>query len=111
MNELPNNSRRQFIKTATQVAAVSALAGVKVPFVHAAEDNTVKVALVGCGGLVTGAADNSLSVTGPPIKLAAMADVFDARLKSSYQSLKDKHQDQVDIPDDRKFIGFDGYKH
>jgi predicted dehydrogenase len=110
MNELPNNSRRQFLKTTTQIAAVSALAGVKIPFVHAAEDNTVKVALVGCGGRGTGAADNALSVTGPPIKLAAMADVFDARLKSSHQTLKDKHGDRVDVPDDRKFVSFDGYK-
>src|SRR3954468_5507852 len=111
MNELPNTDRRQFLKTTTKIAAVSALAGINIPFVHAAEDNTVKVALVGCGGRGTGAADNALSVTGPPIKLAAMADVFDNRLKGSYQSLKDKHQDRVDVPDDRKFIGFDGYKH
>ena len=111
MNELPNASRRQFIKTTTQIAAVSALAGVKIPFVHAAEDNTLKVALVGCGGRGTGAADNALSVTGPPIKLAAMADVFENRLKGSYDTLKGKHNDRVDVPDDRKFIGFDGFKH
>ncbi len=110
MNELPNTDRRQFIKTATKVAAVSALAGVNIPFVHAAEDNTLRVALVGCGGRGTGAADNALSVTGPPMKLNAMADVFENRLKGSYQTLKDKHQDRVDVPDDRKFIGFDGYK-
>ena len=40
-----------------------------------------------------------------------MADVFDHRLKSSYSALKDKHGDLVDVPEDRRFIGFDGYKH
>ena len=57
-------SRRRFLKSA---AAVSVLAGVKIPFVHAAEDNTLQIALVGCGGRGTGAASNALSVTGPPI--------------------------------------------
>jgi predicted dehydrogenase len=109
MNEsLPSGaSRRQFIKTA---AAVSALAGVKIPFVHAAEDNTLKVALIGCGGRGTGAAANALSVSGPPIKLVAMADVFQAKLDKSYKSLQTQHAEKVDVPDDRKFIGFDGYK-
>ncbi|HSI11379.1 MAG TPA: Gfo/Idh/MocA family oxidoreductase [Chthoniobacter sp.] len=101
-------SRRQFIKT---TAAVSALAGVNIPFVHAAEDSTLQVALVGCGGRGTGAASNALSVSGPPIKLVAMADVFKARLDKSYGSLKTQHDDKVDVPEDRKFIGFDAYKH
>ena len=101
-------SRRQFLKT---TAAVSALAGVNIPFVHAAEDNTLQVALVGCGGRGTGAAHNALSVSGPPIKLVAMADVFQNRLDTSYKSLSTQHADKVDVPDDRKFIGFDGYKH
>jgi predicted dehydrogenase len=110
MNPIDQTSRRSFLKTAGTVTAVSALAGVKIPFVHAAEDNTLQVALVGCGGRGTGAASNALSVTGPPIKLVAMADVFENKLKGSHQSLKSKHGEQVDVPDDRKFIGFDGYK-
>ena len=104
----PSTSRRHFIKT---TVAVSALAGIKIPFVHAAGDNTINVALVGCGGRGTGAASNALSVTGPPIKLVAMADVFEKRLDVSYKLLSTQHADKVDVPDDRKFIGFDGYKH
>jgi len=101
-------SRRQFLKT---TAAVSALAGVNIPFVHAAEDNTIQLALIGCGGRGTGAANNALSVTGPPIKLVAMADVFQKRLDTSFNTLKAQHAEKMDVPDDRKFIGFDGYKH
>ena len=112
MNPSSNPStRRSFLKTTTKVAAVSALAGVKIPFVHAAEDNTMRVALVGCGGRGTGAAANALAVTGPPIKLVAMADVFEKRLNNSYETLNKDQADRVDVPQDRKFIGFDGYKH
>src|SRR5688572_16292606 len=108
-SSLPS-TRRSFLKTTTKVAAVSALAGVDIPFVHAAEDNTLRVALVGCGGRGTGTAANALSVTGPPIKLVAMADVFERKLKNSFESLSAAHADRVDVPEDRKFIGFDGYK-
>ena len=100
-------SRRRFLKSA---AAVSVLAGVKIPFVHAAEDNTLQIALVGCGGRGTGAASNALSVTGPPIKLVAMADVFERKLKGSLKGLQSQHPTQVDVPEDRQFVSFDGYK-
>ncbi len=52
----PNPSRRQFLETTGAVATASALAGVAVPAVHAAEHNTIQVALIGCGGRGTGAA-------------------------------------------------------
>ncbi len=100
-------SRRRFLKT---TAAVSALAGVKIPFVHAVEDNTTKVALVGCGGRGTGAAANALTVSGPPIKLVAMADVLENKLKESLNTLTNKFQSQVEVPQDRQFLGFEGYK-
>ncbi|MDX1945312.1 MAG: Gfo/Idh/MocA family oxidoreductase [Pirellulaceae bacterium] len=105
------SSRRSFLKDSGAIVAAGALAGVAIPKVHAAEDSTVKVALVGCGGRGTGAAQNALSVQNGPIKLVAMADVFDARLKSSHQNLAKKFADQVEVPEDRRFIGFDGYKH
>ncbi len=105
-------SRRDLIKTAGVVAAASALAGVGVPFVHAAESNTIQIALVGCGGRGTGAIGNALNSKNGPCKLVAMADVFEDKLKSSHKNLSgdDKIGKMVDVPDDRKFIGFDGYK-
>src|SRR5436309_5302448 len=112
MNETPNNltSRRDFIKNTGKLAAASALAGVAIPHVHPAENNTIQVALVGCGGRGTGAAANALSVQACPIKLVAMADVFDHRLKRSYDEVKRHSENQVDVPEDRKFIGFDAYE-
>ena len=111
MTELnPNASRRDFLKTTGQVATVSALAGVSVPMVHAAEDNTIRVALVGCGGRGTGAAGDALSTKQGPIKLVAMADVFKDRLDDSYADLKKEYGDKVEVGCDHKFIGFDGYQ-
>ena len=108
-----STSRRDFLKTTGQVTAASALAGVAVPSVHAAGSDTIQVALVGCGGRGTGAAVNALSTTSGPIKLVAMADVFKDRLDGSFDTLKkenDKEKGKVDVPDDRKFIGFEAYQ-
>ena len=81
------------------------------PYVHAGEDNTIQVALVGCGGRGTGAAGNAVSVQNQgPIKLVAMADVFEDKLKGSYDALSKEFSDRVDVPEDRKFLGFDAYK-
>src|SRR5438552_13315014 len=98
------------MKSSGAVAAASVLAGVAIPHVHAAESHEIKVALVGCGGRGTGAADNALSVKNGPIKLVAMADVFPEKLSDSFNNLAKKHGPTVDVPEDRKFIGFDAYK-
>jgi predicted dehydrogenase len=112
MNESSKSliSRREFINTTTRVAAVSALAGVAIPRVHAAGSDLVQIALIGCGGRGSGAASDALSSKGGPTKLVAMADVFENKLSDSYNGIKRAHGDQVDVPADRKFIGFDGYK-
>lgn len=105
-----SSSRREFLHNTGRVAAASALVGAMVPRVHAAGDDTIQVALVGCGGRGTGAAINALSVKNGPIKLVAMADVFENRLKVSHQSLIQNFNDRVDVPEDRRFVGFDGYR-
>ncbi|MCP5525515.1 MAG: Gfo/Idh/MocA family oxidoreductase [Verrucomicrobiales bacterium] len=104
-------SRREFLKDSGRLAAASALAGMALPHVHAAGSDTIQVALVGCGGRGTGAANNALSTSSQgPIKLVAMADVFPGRLQSSYENIRRQRGDQVDVPADRRFIGFDAYK-
>ncbi|MCU0874039.1 MAG: Gfo/Idh/MocA family oxidoreductase [Pirellulaceae bacterium] len=104
------STRREFLKNTGQAAAASTLAAAVVPHVHAAEDNTIRVALVGCGGRGTGAAANALSVENGPIKLVAMADVFADRLTSSFANLHKAYADRMDVPEDRRFVGFDGYR-
>jgi predicted dehydrogenase len=109
----PGVTRREVLQAAGTMAAASALAGVAIPHVHAAEDNTIHVALVGCGGRGTGAATDALKAKGGPIKLVAMADVFADRLGQSYNTLSKNAEisKQVDVPKERQFLGFDGYKH
>jgi predicted dehydrogenase len=106
-----DTSRREFIKTSSKLAAASALASVALPHVHAAGSDQLQVALVGCGGRGTGAAANALATAKQgPIKLVAMADVFPERLSGSFENLKKQCGNQVDVPADRQFLGFDAYK-
>lgn len=105
-------SRRRFLKNASTTAATATLLAASAGSVHAAESNTIQIALVGCGGRGTGAAQNALSVDDGPIKLVAMADVFPHRLKASHTAITGhaKLGKKADVPEERQFIGFDGYK-
>ncbi len=103
-----STSRREFLKQSSGVLAGTALASAINVRAHAGEDNTIKVALVGCGGRGTGAAANALSTKGPT-KLVAMADVFDDRLQRSLKGLSG-HGEKLDVPKERQFSGIDGYK-
>ena len=106
-----STSRRAFLKDSSRIAAAaSVVAATAVPQVHAGESNTIQVALVGCGGRGTGAAVNALSVKQGPIKLVAMAVVFENRLNSSYGAVSKRFPQQVDVPEERRFLGFDAYK-
>jgi len=112
MNDTPSlpTSRREFLRTTGRLAAASALAGVALPSVHAAGDDTLQVALVGGGGRGTGAAANALSTKSGPIKLVALADVFPNRVKNSRDNLKEQFAAQIEVPEDRGFVGFDAYQ-
>ena len=105
-----NTSRRAFLTDAGRIAGVSALAGVALPHVHAAESNTIQIALIGCGGRGTGAAENALGIKNGPIKLVAMADVFPQKLSDSHGHLRGRYGPQMDVPLERQFIGFDGFQ-
>ncbi len=113
MSDTPHltSSRRSFLKHSGRVATAGTLAGMAVPHVHAAEDQTLQVALIGCGGRGTGAAADALSARQGPVKLVAMVDVFPDRVTNRYNNLKERFGDQVDVPADRQFVGFDGYRH
>jgi predicted dehydrogenase len=103
-------SRREFLKNTGRVAATGAMIGAAVPHVHAAEDNTIRLALIGCGGRGTGAAGNALTAPGGPVKLVAMADLFPGHLAASHASLCREFGKGVDVPPERRFLGFDAYR-
>ena len=113
MPEIPTSpTRRDAIKTG---AALSVLAGVTLPHVHAQDDPKLQMALIGCGGRGTGAVKNALSVSGAlgPIELVAMADVDQAKMDVSFETLEKglgDVQERFNVKPEHKFIGFDGYK-
>ena len=130
MNASHRSSRRDFLRAAGRVAAASALAGVALPRVHAAVDSTIQLALIGCGGRGSGAVANAMGAGGlvqgddagvqraartgaaGPVKLVAMADLRQDRLDGTHQNLiQALGADQIDVPQDRRFRGFDAYRH
>ena len=130
MSQYPiqTTSRREFLKQTGSLAAASALAGVALPHVHAAEDNTIRLALIGCGGRGSGAVANAMSAgglvlgddggtkraalsgAGGPVKLVAMADIRQDKLDQSYAALNQTLSQWMDVPPERRFLGFEAYR-
>ncbi len=106
-------TRREFCKTSA--FAGGGLLAATLPVTasaHVAGSDTIKVALVGCGGRGTGAAIQALS-TEFPVQLVAMADAFQDRLDKSLNSINEEFQGdkkKVKVKDKNKYVGFEAYK-
>ena len=109
-SDTQGTSRREFLRWTGAVAAGSALLGVGIPRVHAGENNTIRLALIGCGGRGSGAVGNAMNSPFGPVKLYAMADVVEDRLTGAHKALSEQFGDRVDVPKERQFVGFDAYK-
>lgn len=83
-------------------------------------DDAIKIALIGCGGRGTGAAMQAC-LTKQNVKIVAMADAFRDRLDGCYKALTAEDisdwsgssgniRQRIDVPEERKYIGFDAYK-
>ncbi|HRN58270.1 MAG TPA: Gfo/Idh/MocA family oxidoreductase, partial [Agriterribacter sp.] len=104
-------TRRAFVKNSSLLAGGLLAAPLlsKANYFSGADD-TIKIALVGCGGRGTGAASQALS-TKQNVKLVAMADAFQDRLDNSYKSISEEiDAKRIDVPQDRRFVGFDAYE-
>ncbi|SOE20175.1 Predicted dehydrogenase [Spirosomataceae bacterium TFI 002] len=113
--------RRKFIKTTGAAFGAAYLSTSALQAVaHVTGNEVIKIAVVGCGGRGTGATVQALSVK-ENVKLVAMADAFRDRLDNCYDAVtkakpKDYSggvqsvSDRVDVPEEHKFVGFDGYK-
>lgn len=106
-------SRRQFIKTSTSatVGGVIAFNIASSSTSFAANSDTLKIGLIGCGGRGSGAASQALHADNNAV-LTAMGDVFSNQIESSLGSLKrDKEiADRVQVEADRHFVGLDSYQ-
>lgn len=107
---VPPPTRRQFIGIGGGAMAASALSGVALPHVHAASDDTIRLGIIGCGPRGTGAVGQALSSPNGPCKLVAMGDLFEEKLSKAYKALSEEFSDKVDVPPERRFLGFDAYK-
>ena len=108
MHDTLSSNRRRFLQT----AGLAAAAVTAVPHVHAAGGETLRVGLIGCGGRGTGAARQAL-LADKNVKLTAMADAFEDRLNLSLKSLSaiEALHGKLDVPQEKRFVGFDAYKH
>jgi predicted dehydrogenase len=104
------SSRREFLQLGGSLVAGSLLAATAIPRVHAAEENTIRLALIGCGGRGSGAVGDACSVAQGPVQLVAMADVIESRMNGSHTALSEMFPKNVDVPPERRFVGFDAYR-
>lgn len=105
------NVRRDFIKTSAILTGSALLSSLPLAGAYASGSDTIKIALIGCGSRGTGAAFQALS-TKFNLKLVAMADAFPDKLDKSYKALLAKFgADKISVTDDKKFTGFDAFKH
>ncbi|MFC4870467.1 Gfo/Idh/MocA family protein [Negadavirga shengliensis] len=105
-----SNQRRDFIKTSALLTGGALLSPFSLPGAYAAGDDAIKIAVVGCGGRGTGAVFQAFE-TGHNIKLVAMADAFRDRLDQSYDRIFKRYgEEKVNVPEEKKFTGFEGYK-
>ena len=106
--------RREFLHTTAAAAAASLV--MRSAHGESPGGSTIRLALVGCGGRGSGAvadAINAATQLGLPIKLVAMADVFEGRLSTSRTALEAKFEatpEVLDVPPERQFVGFDAYR-
>ena len=107
-----SGSRRSFVKSTALFSAGMMLPATEMnAMFNVLNDKTLKVALVGCGGRGTGAANQALKAD-DNIQLVAMADAFEDRLNGSLESLEKEFEGskKVNVKDKNKFVGFDAYK-
>jgi len=99
-------NRRDALRAAGAVGAALA-----VPAVHAQSPSTdlIRVGLIGAGGRGTGALQQTLSVPGSNVKVTAVADAFENRIKGALKAVEGM-EGKVDVPEDRQFKGLDGFQ-
>lgn len=80
------------------------------PMLDAVPDGKVlKAGIIGCGGRGSGAALNFLDAGGATVAVTALGDVFDDRLSSLKEKLKN-HESKTEVADENCFVGFDAFE-
>ena len=108
--------RRSFLKTTAAASAAATLTAAAAPAarMRAAHRESIRVGVIGCGGRGSGAVGDAInaakSAGTTPVTLVAMGDVFADHIDDKYGALKQQFGDQIDVPEDARYAGFDAYK-
>lgn len=112
MSTSKKTTRRDFITKSSSLVGSAAVAGFATSSRtgYAADNKTLKLGLIGCGGRGTGAASQALTAD-DKVELVAMADVFEPQLEKSLQVLqKTPVGERVKVNEDHQYIGLDAYE-
>ncbi len=107
-------SRRAFMRSAAAGATALSLPAWAVPrpgdeSESGRRESPLRVGLIGCGGRGGGAAAQAIQAD-PGVLLTAMGDLFPDRLSGTHRALAEHFGDRVDVPEHRRFTGFDSYQ-
>jgi predicted dehydrogenase len=125
MNQHPNDtiptegsstastSRRKFLKAST-TAALGSVFAANLTFPEksfAANSDTLKLGLIGCGGRGNGAAADALAADSNTV-LHAMADIDAAKIELGLREVAKSVSDsaRVQVPNERRFVGLDAFE-
>ena len=112
-------TRRDFVKGSA--AVVGSVLASQYPLGASAfygVDDTIRVGLIGCGGRGTGAALQAMRAA-KNVKVTSMADAFMDRVDECLENISNPDNEadgradlatQLDVPKERRYDGFDGYK-
>lgn len=111
----PGTDRRQFLAGSSAAVAGAALASSSIAAsAHPFGDDTIRIGLIGSGGRGTQAVAQALS-TSDNVKLVAVGDAFRDRIDGETEGVLNdrnvlKHSAKIDVPEERRFVGFDAYQ-
>ena len=111
-NKKSQSTRRTFLVNGSAIAAgVAAASSLTVArAAHPYGSDAIKIALIGCGGRGTGAAEQAMNTSGGDVRIVALADAFKHRLDESERNLRKQHKEKIDVDESTRFVGPDAYK-
>ena len=116
-NNSNSTTRRAFLQNSSKLAVAGAAASSLVAAqtavartAYAGGSDTIRLGLIGSGGRGTGAAVQAMNTKSGNVELVAIADAFPNRLQNALKTCDEKHKGKVNVPEDKRHIGFDAYK-
>lgn len=102
-------SRREFLGQSVALAGALAVPTILTPRAFAANGDTLKVGLVGCGGRGTGAASQALNAD-KNVVLTAVGDAFPEKWQRALRELRNNHPERAKVAPENCFTGLDAYQ-